>query len=98
VFQQNKQVHRVGGSWDEIEFLVKVPGGFVFGMNRQGPDAGDFGGLQRALHGIAQECLTDPLTLPAMVHGQTRQQHDGHRMACQTLGQALGGLKAVASG
>jgi hypothetical protein len=39
-------------------------------MSRQGVDAGDFGGLQRPQHGVAQECLTDPLTLPAMVHGQ----------------------------
>jgi hypothetical protein len=40
-------------------------------MNGQGADAGDVGSLQRALHDIAQERLTDPLTLPAMVHGQT---------------------------
>jgi len=56
-------VHGVGGRGDEIEFLVKVASGLVFGMNRQGADAGDFGGLQRPQQGVAQECLADSSSL-----------------------------------
>jgi hypothetical protein len=85
-------VEGVGGRGDEIEMLVEASGVVVFGVNREGADAGDVGGLQGALHGIAQERFANALALPAAIDGQAREQHDGHGMFGQAFGQAFRGF------
>jgi hypothetical protein len=45
----------------------------------------------RSVRSIASfKSVLPTLALPALIHRQARQQHDGNRMARKSLGQALG--------
>jgi hypothetical protein len=90
VFEQNEEMHGIYRGGDEIEVLIKVLGFLVFGVDREGTDAGDVGRLQGALHRISQECLGDAVTLPAPINCQACQQHDWNRVSRQALFQPLG--------
>lgn len=82
-------MHWIGRRGDEIEFLVEAAGLLILRMHREGPDAGDVGRLDGALHGVPQERLPDSLPLPTAIHRQARKQHDRQWMARQPLGEAL---------
>lgn len=82
-------MHWVGRRGDEIEFQIKAPRLFILRMHCKRPDASDVGRLKRAQHRVFEQRLAHALAVPAMVYGETREQHDGNRMARQTFGQAL---------
>jgi len=56
-------------------------------VNRKRSNAGDLRRLQRAQHGVLEQAAAEALALPGGCHGKPRQQHDGHGMMRQTLGQ-----------
>lgn len=92
VFEQDEEVQGVGGGGDEVEMFVEAAGGFVFGVDGEGADAGDVGGLEGALHGVAQEGFADALALPAKVDGEAGEEHDRDGMLCEALGEARGSV------
>ena len=53
----------VGGAGLEVIFLVPDPRFIVLGMDKQGSDAGNVGGLGSAKQGILQNCLAQTLSL-----------------------------------
>ncbi len=60
--------------------FIKLPGGFVDGMDHYGPDADNVRGLFNALESIEQESLPEPSTLFANVHDKTGEKHNADRM------------------
>jgi len=52
VFQQDEQMHGVGGGRDEIEMLIKAPCFLILGVDCESADADNVGGLEGAKHGI----------------------------------------------
>lgn len=92
VLEQYQEVHGIGRGGDEIEFLVESAGLFVFRVDGECADAGDLRGLERAPHGVLQQCLTDTLAMPAPIHGKTREQHDRDRVTREPLGEAFARL------
>ena len=80
-------MHWIGGGRDEFEFLIEASGLLILGMNGEGADAGNLSRLQGALHRILQQRLSYSLAVPVAIDRKTRQQHDWHRMARQSLGE-----------
>jgi len=83
-------MHRVRRGGDEIEFKVKAPRFSLLRMHRESANAGNIGCLQGAQHRVLQKRFAYALALPAVIYCQAREQHDGNRMPCQPLSQALG--------
>lgn len=83
-------MHWISRGGDEIKFLIEALSLFILRMHRERADAGNFGGLDSALHCVAQKRLADALALRAYSHRQARKQHDRHRMAGKSLGETLG--------
>lgn len=79
----------VGGRRLKAEMLVKEPRPLVLGMNDQGTDADNVGGLNRAQQRILQEPGPESLPLPVAVHGQPGKQHDRDRKPGQSLGKTF---------
>ena len=48
--------------------------------------------LQRTLHRVSQQRLSNALALPVAIDGKPRKQHDGYGMLCQALLHALGSV------
>src|SRR5580704_9479308 len=89
-FQQDEQMHRISGGGDELEFLIEAFGLIILSMNGEGADASNVRRLNGALHGVAQESLSDALALRAIINRQARKQHNRHRMAGEALGKTFG--------
>lgn len=78
-------MHRIGGGGDEIKSLIEALGLVVLRMHRECADAGNVGRLERALHGVPQECLPYALALRTPRYRQACKQHDWHRMPRQSF-------------
>lgn len=87
-------MHRIGRGGDEIKSLIEGARPGIFRMDGKGTDTGDIRCLQCALHSIPQKRLAHALALRTYRHGQTRQQHDRHRMPRQSLGKPFRGFLA----
>src|ERR1035438_7045824 len=94
ILEQHEEMHRIGRGGQEIEFFVEPPGVLVLCMYGERPNAGNLGGLERALHRVPQKRPPGALALPASIHRQPCQQHDGYWMSRQPFGEALGRMFA----
>ena len=59
------------------------------------PKTGDVCRLQRSKHRVLEQSRTNSFTLPRNCDGETRQQHNRHRMTGQTFRQAFGSVVIV---
>src|SRR3546814_19716653 len=50
------------------------------GLDQDGPDPGDIGGLQRPQHRIAQKGAAEPASLSRAIHRQPADHHHRHRV------------------
>lgn len=69
----------------EIEVFVEAPSLVVFGVNEDGADAGDVGGLQGSRQGIVEQCGTQALAPGGVMDGEAGQQHHGDGVAGQAF-------------
>lgn len=83
-------MHWIGRGGNEIELFVKPSRFLVFRVDGEGAYARDVGGLERALHGVFQQSFPNALAVPAAMHGETCEQHDGDRVTRQPFGEAPG--------
>ncbi len=90
VFDQQVKVESVRRRRNESEMLIEPAGVLVLGVDRQGADAGDVGGLECPQHRILEQTSTDPSALRSATDREPREQHDRHGMAGQALGQPFG--------
>ncbi len=92
VLEKNEEVEGIGGGGKEVEVFIEAAGAFVHGVDGEGADADDVGGLQGAEQCVAQKGLADAQALPTMVDGKACEQHDGDGMASQAFFDAIRGL------
>jgi hypothetical protein len=55
ILDQEIEMQWIGRRRQESEMLIEPPRRRVLGMNREGANAADIGGLQSAAHGILQQ-------------------------------------------
>lgn len=90
--EQKGQLQRISGERLEAVFLVEAPGPLVLGVDDNGTQTGDVGGLERAQQSIAQQMLAYSAPLELLRNGQAGQNHHGHRVLGQTFPRAFGGV------
>ena len=89
VFDQKGELQGISGKRLEAVFLIEAPGRLVFGVDDNGTQAGDVGGLERAQQGIAQQVFSQSAPLELSVDSQAGQNHHGHWVLGQTLPRAF---------
>lgn len=92
VFDQKGELQGISGKRLEAVFLIESPGRLIFGVDDNGTQARDIGGLERAHQGIAQQVFSQSAALELSVDSQAGQNHDGHRVLGQTLPRAFRGF------
>src|SRR6266516_5778745 len=89
ILQQHEEVHGIAGRSDEIEAFVEGPCLIIFGVDGEGPKAGDLGRRQRPDERVLQKAGPDPFSGPSAVDRETGEDHQGNRMPGDALAQPL---------
>jgi hypothetical protein len=55
---------RIGRGGHKTKVGVEAPGVVVLGVDREGADTANLGGLECAAHGVFEQARADPTTLP----------------------------------
>ena len=74
---------RISRAGLEFPRFVPLTRGIVFGMDQQTANPGDVGSLCGAQQGVLEQGLAQTLTLMLLVHGESSQDHDRHRVTRQ---------------
>src|SRR5690606_28347596 len=77
----------------EVEFFVPGAGLVVLGVDDEGADAGDVGGLGGPEQRILEKCPSEATSLLRLVDGETREKHDGDRVPRLPLSYTAGGIR-----
>ena len=73
-------MHRVGWGLDEIEVPIEGARLIVLGVNSEGTDAGNVGGLQGPKKCVLQQCRSNASPLPVPANRKAGQKHDWNGM------------------
>jgi hypothetical protein len=85
IFDQQKEMIRISGTWLESPFQMPVSVGVVFGMNQNSTNTGNIGGLECAQQSIFEQRAPKTVILMIHVDCQSRQDHYRHRVSSQTV-------------